>query len=146
MLTSCSVWRAFKLNVFAGGVRIERRRYRQSVSDFSKGLIELIENGEVTELDQRLGRKPDGIEVVIIQLDVIDAVAFLSIIIPSLIAMVFDGGVVPQVGFVPHSPEIFLNGRNADVLTVTAVQCFFMPLSILLLKDTACLNWSSIGR
>ena len=116
------VGRAFELDdvVIALGVQIGRNR--ETIRDFTQGLIELLENGEVAKLDQRVGGKSYGVEVVVVQLHVIDAVPFLRVVVSSFVTMVFDGRIESQIRFIAHGPEVFLDGRDADVFAVAAVK------------------------
>ena len=104
------VWGALELDDVAVAVGVQMWRHSEAICDFPKGLIELLEDGEVPELNQRVRGKANGIEVVVVQLHVIDAVPFLSVVVAALVSVVFDGGIESKVCFVAHGPEVFLHG------------------------------------
>ena len=125
MFRSFGVWRAFKLNVLLHAFRVQVGRHGKAVRNFSQGLVELLKNGQVPELDQGVGGEPDGVEVVLVELDVVDAVSVFGVVVAPFITMVFDGSVVAQFGFVAHRPQVLLNGGDADAFTVAAVEGLF---------------------
>ena len=86
---------AFKLHVLVHAYGIQVGRDLQAVRNLAQGLVELLENGQLSELNQRLRREPDGVQVVVVQLDVVDAVPVLSVVVTALVPVVFNGGVVP---------------------------------------------------
>ena len=125
MFRPFGVWRAFKLNVLLHAFRVQVGRHGKAVRNFPQGLVELLKNGQVPELDQGVGGEPDGVEVVLVELDVVDAVSVFGVVVAPFITMVFDGSVVAQIGFVAHRPQVLLNGGDADAFPVAAVEGLF---------------------
>ena len=116
---------AFKLHMLVHAFGIQVGGDLQAVRNFAQGLVELLENGQLPELNQRLRREPDGVQVVVVQLDVVDAVPVLGVVVSALVPVVFNGGVVTQVRLVAHRPQVLLDGADADVFPVAPVQRFF---------------------
>ena len=125
---------AFKLDELVHPVGFEVGRNGKAVRNFAQRLVELLKNGKVPELNQRVGREANGVEVVVVELHVVDAVALFRVVVSTLVPVVFNGGVVAQIRLVPHRPQVLLDGGNADVLPVASVQRVFASLAQVFLR------------
>ena len=67
VLRATRVRGAFKLDELVHPVGFEVGRNGKAVRNFAQRLVELLKNGKVPELNQRVGREANGVEVVVVE-------------------------------------------------------------------------------
>ena len=91
-------------------MRVQIGSKPQTIVNFADRLIELGKDGDISKLHERLGGKPNGIELFIVELQVFNRIPLFLIVIAALVTVVNDRCVIPECAIIAHGVEVFFKG------------------------------------
>jgi len=74
----------------------------------------LAKNGHIAVLHQRPRRKPDGVELVVVQPQFRHGILRIRVVVAVVPPAKRDGRMKAQLGLEPHRIQVLLDGRQAD--------------------------------